>query len=207
LTGSAVLTGLSAHEESIDILSEPDALRLLASWADRASQPLPAEATQVAIECGYLPLALSVAGALVRDGSSWQDVVSALQAGKVRFLDHPSGSVFASMRLSVDFLDESLRERFLELAVFPEDEHIPEATVCQLWHQTAGLQSFESRRFLNALARKGLLYLDQTDGEHPGVSFHDLQHDFLLVVASDVKGLHQKLVEPYLGVLTGGGRD
>ena len=124
--------------------------------------------------------------------------MAALRAGKVRFLEHPSGSVFASMRLSVDFLSDDIRARYLELAVFPEDEVIPQETVSHLWARTAGLAEFETRKSLSELARKGLLYLDGTGTNGSVVNFHDLQHDFLRVMADDVKGLHNMLVDAYL---------
>lgn len=189
-----LVTAIGAHEERIDTLDATAAVGLLARWVDTDPAAMPAAASEVARECGYLPLALSVAGALVRDGTPWADLEQALRAGKVRFLEHPSGDVFASMRLSVDFLPEPARSRYLELAVFPEEEEIPEATICRLWARTGNLADYESRRLLQDFARKGLLYLDRVAAV---VSFHDLQHDFLRLVADDVKGLHDRLVAAY----------
>jgi hypothetical protein len=195
----ALLTAMGAHEESIDTLDSDMALSLLARWVGTDAASLPSESSDVASECGYVPLALSVAGALARDGVRWADLVKALKTGRVRFLDHPSGNVFASMRLSVDFLPDDVRARYLELAVFPEDTDIPESTVSRLWAETGLVDDFEARRLLHELARKGLLYLDGASADMT-VSFHDLQHDFLRLVAQDLVGLHGQLIDAYLGL-------
>jgi hypothetical protein len=50
---------------------------------------------------------------------------SALERGRLEFLDHPYGSVFSSLRLSTDALSDAERDRYFELAVFPDDADIP----------------------------------------------------------------------------------
>ena len=201
-----LLTAIGAHEVSIDLLDEDAAQLLLARWAGTEQTALPAAAADVAAAAGLVPLALSVAGALVHDGVPWADVLNALRAGKVTFLDHPSGNVFTSMRLSVDVLPDDVRARYLELAVFPEDTDIPESTIEQLWSRTGDLAGYETRRVLQRLARKGLLYVEPGEGDEATVSFHDLQHDFLRMVARDLAGLHGQLVDTFLaGAATAAG--
>jgi hypothetical protein len=51
---------------------------------------------------------------MVRDGTAWSDILPALEAGNLRFLDHPYASVFASLRLSLNALPENVRARYLE---------------------------------------------------------------------------------------------
>ena len=53
-----LLVGLGAEEHRIDLLSLSDALKMLAQWTGKENPDrLPAEAAEVAKECGYLPLA------------------------------------------------------------------------------------------------------------------------------------------------------
>lgn len=45
----------------------------------------------------------------------------ALRAGRLDYLNHPYGSVFASIGTSVAALDDTATARYVELAVFPDD--------------------------------------------------------------------------------------
>jgi hypothetical protein len=112
-----LLVALGARELPLDVLSADLALELLASWSRQARDILPAAAQKVAASCGYLPLALALAGARVQGGARWEEVLSALEHGRLEFLDHPYGSVFSSLRLSTDALPEAERDRYFELAV------------------------------------------------------------------------------------------
>lgn len=196
---ATVLTALGAEELTLEVLSEKAALQLLALWSGEAldTLPLEAEAEAVAKECGYLPLALAVAGAQVHDGRSWVDLAQTLKEGRLDYLDHPYGSIFTSLRLSVDALDEEIRHRYLELAVFPEDIPIPHATIERYWHHTGNLTSEQSHTLLGQLERKGLLYLNGDKGD-PKISFHDLQRDYLQLVAEDLTGLHTQLLSAHV---------
>src|SRR5262249_23926464 len=61
-----VLVGLGAEKHRVDVLSPNDALRMLAQWTgQKRTDTLPPEAAEVAQECGYLPLALAMVGAMV----------------------------------------------------------------------------------------------------------------------------------------------
>src|SRR6516225_3344599 len=196
-----LLVALGARELPLDLLSEDLALELLASWSGRPRAELPEAARKVAANCGYLPLALALAGARVQGGTSWEDVLSALENGRLEFLDHPYGSVFGSLRLSTEALSAAERGRYFELAVFPEDADIPVAAICTLWRHTGGMSPDASRDLLHRLHRKALLTLHD-DGS--GISFHDLQHDFLRLNIASLVDAHTALVDAYqAGALPG----
>jgi hypothetical protein len=182
------------------VLSRPLSLELLAAWSEQPRDRLPETVPEVAESCGDLPLALSLAGARVRDGAAWEDVLAALRLGDLEFLDHPYGSVFKSLRMSIDALPEEMAQRYGELAVFPEDTEVPASVVCRLWRHTGGLDDHQSRGLLRSLERKGLLYLTAGDADE-NLSFHDLQQDFLRLVAEDLSGLHNEMVDAYRGSL------
>ena len=120
-----LLVALGARELPLDVLSEDLALELLASWSGRPRAELPEAARKVAANCGCLPLALALAGARVQGGTSWEDVLSALENGRLEFLVHPYGSVFGSLRLSTEALSAAERERYFELAVVPRGRRHP----------------------------------------------------------------------------------
>ena len=197
---AGVLTAVGAEDVQLDVLSEDQALALLAEWVKQPASALPDEAGTLVRHCGYLPLAISVAGAMVRDGTVWTDLLEALEEGNLRFLDHPYASVFTSLRLSLDALQEDVRARYLELAVAPEDVPMPAAVVMRLWAHTGGLRNYESRKLLADLEKKGLLYLEG-EGDTASVRFHDLQRDFLQLAADDIRALHAKLLDAYARTL------
>jgi hypothetical protein len=184
-----LVTALGAQEHPLDVLSPGEALKLL---AEASGYREPSEA--VARECGYLPLALALCGAQVRDGRPWGDLLTALRAAELEFFDHPQGSVMRSLKVSVDALPAEKQERYRELAVLPEDERVAEAGVLKLW----GLPEHRGRALLAELHRKALL---RWDGR---ISLHDLQHDYLRATAQDLAGLHGRLLQSYAGSCSGG---
>jgi len=188
-----LLVALGALELPLDVLSEDLALELLASWSGQARGSLPAASRKVAESCGYLPLALALAGARVQSGASWDDVLSALEHGRLEFLDHPYGSIFKSLRLGTDALTASDRDRYFELAVFPEDADIPIDAICTLWRHTGEVQPGASHDLLLRLRRRALL----THHDDRRVSFHDLQHDFLRLNIASLVEAHAALVDAY----------
>ena len=196
-----LLVALAARELPLNILSEELALELLASWAGQQRAALPAAASEVAASCGYLPLALALAGARVASGARWENVASALKRGRLEFLDHPYRSVFGSLRLSTDALSASHRERYFELAVFPEDAVIPAAAICTLWGHTGAMESAGARDLLLRLHRRALLSRSE-DGER--ISFHDLQYDFLRLNIASLAEAHAVLVDAYRAVVMSG---
>jgi tetratricopeptide (TPR) repeat protein len=210
-----IITALGAVEHQLAVLSEDEALKLLAHWLSsrdgtldndeleylaQVKAHLPIEAHEVARECGYLPLALALSAAQVRDGASWEDVLQALHAVELDFLDHPHGSVLKSLKSSIDRLQAESPDQakhYLELAVFPKNVAVPEETVLMFWMHTGGLKKHNARRLLSVLAGKALL---QTEGERSQrrVSLHDLQHDYLRYVMKDkLEGLHIELLSAY----------
>lgn len=193
---SAVVTALGAAELPLDVLQPEAAVRLLAYWAGVAPHALPDEATAIVEECGRLPLALTLAGGRIRDGSAWSALLAALRARRADYLDHPLGGVFSSMQLSLDALPALQRERLQELAVFPEDVAIPLQTIARYWAYTGWLTAAQSLDLLQVLHGKGLLYLDET-AQHATVAFHDLQRDFLLLSVDRPATLHHRLLNAH----------
>ncbi len=199
---AGLLTGVQAAEHRLDALSDEQSLALLAEWSGQDPQALaqnPA-ATAIRRNCGHLPLAISVCGAMARDGVSWESLQKALERAKLKFLSkelpHYHSTVFSSLDASAATLREPEQCRYRELAVFPNDAAPSEATIYTLWTHTGGLEDFEAEELLIRLARKALLTLE---GESPQrrVRLHDLQHDYLRATAGELPMLHQTLLDAY----------
>ena len=68
---------LGARSLHLGDLEPAEAMQLLADWAGCNAETLPRAAAQLAAECGYLPFALAINGAMVRRGTPWQDLLDA----------------------------------------------------------------------------------------------------------------------------------
>lgn len=189
---ASVLAHVHAVPLQLERMPHAAALQLLARWAGIGIAELPPAAGEVVEHCGGLPLALALAGAQVAEGVGWNSLAQQLREGRLRFLDHPYGSVYESIGRSVDALPNAERARYLELAVFSEDAAVPVLTVQRLW-ALSGLDAAESERLLVRLARRSLLAL-QGAGQAARLSLHDLQHDFLRARCDDLQSLHGRLL-------------
>jgi WD40 repeat protein len=200
----SLVTALGAVEHSLDVLTDAAALQLLANWCDQDVGSLPSEAVSVASECGNLPLALVLCGAMARDGTPWSDMLEALEGADLTFIEgeipnYPYPDVLKALKVSVDALakeNPAAAEHYHKLAVFPADEAVPEAAVLTFWLHTDGLKERDARRLLTTLERKALLRLEG-DAPHRLVSLHDLQHDYLRAVVGDMSSLHERLLDAY----------
>jgi WD40 domain-containing protein/ATP dependent DNA ligase-like protein len=68
----SILTAVGARDLRLEGVAATFALDLLAAWAAVPRTSLPIEASQIAKEVAYLPLALSLAGAQIQEGGSWK---------------------------------------------------------------------------------------------------------------------------------------
>ena len=127
-----MLVGLGAEEHRVEVLSLNDALKMLAEWVGQKSvDKLPPEATEVAKECGYLPLALAMIGAMIRlQPPAWKDALDCLCASDLEdirqaFPGYPYPNVLRTIEVSIEALDNSDRERYLDLGMFLKINRYP----------------------------------------------------------------------------------
>jgi hypothetical protein len=180
-----VLVGLGAEEHRVGVLLLSDALKMLAEWVgEKSPDELPAEAAEVVKECGYLPLALAMIGAMIRRSKqppaiAWQDTLDCLRASdleeiKRSFPGYPYPDLLRAIEVSVEALDDSDRTRYLDLAVFPEDQPIPEATLRVLWK----LDARPTRKCMDTFDERSLATI-AAEAPSAGVTstliLHDLQ--------------------------------
>jgi hypothetical protein len=195
-----VLVGLGAERQRVDVLSTSDALKMLAEWVGQKSpDKLPPEAVEVAKECGCLPLALAMIGAMVQlDASSmaWQDALTRLRQADLAairriFRGYPYPDLLRAIYVSVEGLEAADQERYLDLAVFPPHQPIPEEALRVLWN----LDDVDTRDCMRRLAARSLATW-VTDGT--SLNLHDLQRDLIHKRREKVlPDLHWRLVEAW----------
>ncbi len=196
-------TATGAHAIELGILSPEAALQHLADWTGVGPDALPAAAKDVAKECGYLPFALALNGAMHQMGVAWPDLLDALRNAEIdyaeqRFKGYPYPTVLKSIQVSMDALDAADADagaRLRELAAFHANGGIPEGAVAVLWAHTANLAGRHVSKTLVQLAGKALIRLDGEPAARR-VLIHDLQRDYLVRVA-DAAALNTSLLTAY----------
>lgn len=200
-----ISTSLGATECRLDVLSDDESLQLLAEWAGETIGTLPAEAHEVVRECGRLPLALAIVGAMVRDSAyGWNSALHKLRSAdleKLRrdFPSYPYPDLLRAIRVGVDALWVEVQARYFDFGVFPEDTAIPEAVLQTFW-RPLDYDVHATHDLLDLLANKSLMRRD-TEGR---LTLHDLQFDYVRTQCGDRSALHNRLVDAYASVCQDG---
>lgn len=179
---------VGAHEHRADLLDLAQSRELLASWANVPLAELPPIADEIILECGRLPLALSVVGAILRGASAdfWNDTRHLLRnADLSAFQDQlPEGqdSFFKVVEVSFQRLKPELQERYKELAVLLEDMVAPLPILETLWN----VSEAEARRISRHFVDRSLA---QSHGAKESIRLHDLQLDYVRAQYRDKEAL------------------
>ena len=176
---SAIAAATGAREHEARLLTLAESRELLARWAGVAVDALPPESSTVIDECERLPLALSMTGAMLRGKPRvyWGQVLKRLlQADlekiQAQFPGYSQPNMLRVVGVSVDALDDALRERYLALAVLLEDMTVAPAVQRTLWNADEGESLETAERFIS-------LSLASRDGDAGGIRLHDLQLDYV----------------------------
>ena len=188
-----VLNDVDSEVQRIDVLPEATARGLLAQLTNRRVEALPTVTDRILEATGRVALAVALVGAAIGRGQrDWVHVAEELDFAATTFLDHPYADVFKAMQVALAD-DPWLAERYITLAVYPQDERVPIEAIARLWSHikmVSGLTA--TRELLAELADANLLVLDDD-----AITFHDLQHEFLLLRIHDMRQAHSDLLDAY----------
>ena len=202
---NSIANRLSAYQHPLEELDPPQALALLRQWT--GLDELPPVAPAVARECGYLPLALAMVGAYLRDKPQrWQRVLDKLQTADLekhkinrQLLPGYQYQLFQAVQVSLEALEDigdidaaDAQQRYLDFAVFPEDTPVPETVLATLW-QPLGLDEDDTEELLDELVDKSLLRWN----DQGRLYLHDLQYDYIRKRVEDLPALHGRWLEAY----------
>jgi hypothetical protein len=169
---------VGAHEHRADLLDLAQSRELLASWSEVPSGALPSIADDIIRECGRLPLALSVVGGMLRDTDTafWNDTLELLRRADLSAIEDllPKGqeSFFKTVEVSFQSLAPELQERYLSLAILPDDMSAPLLILQSLWN----VNEAQARRIRRQLVDRSLA---QADSSLESIRLHDLQLDYI----------------------------
>ena len=179
---------VAAREHRADLLDAEQARELLALWANAPTDEMPATAGDIADQCGRLPLALSVIGAMLRgtEARFWSDTLDLLRNADLSAIEGqlPEGqqSFFKAVEVSFQSLRPEMQERYKALAVLLEDMPAPLPILEALWD--AGRA--EAVRIVKLLVDRSLAQFDEAS---EGIRLHDLQLDYVRAQFPDREAL------------------
>jgi WD40 repeat protein len=168
---------VGAREHRADLLDEARARELFAAWAGRPIAQLPPQTDALIAECGRLPLALSVVGAMLRGKAPafWTDTLDLLRRADLSAIQArlPDGqdSFFKAVEVSFQSLSRPMQERYKALAVLIEDVPTPLPILEILW----GVDEAEARSASQHFVDRSLALRDGDEA----VRLHDLQLDYV----------------------------
>lgn len=191
----------------VDVMRRSEAIALLGFGLPAGfDEPL----SDLAERLGEWPLLLTLANAAlqdrVRDGrQSVVDAIAyvnkALLKKGVTFFDARDASarhqaVAKTIEISIERLTEGERQRFGELAVFPEDAKIPLSTLEKYWGRTGALDELDTETLCERLSRLSLVLVFEPTQRY--IRLHDVIRRFLMQrVGSDLARLHAELLSAH----------
>jgi WD40 repeat protein len=193
-----IIQKLGSQEYPLGLLSNEQALELLAQASEQAVKTLPSEAKAVVEECKNLPLALAMVGAMAKGKPNlWGGLLKRLKNAdlekiKQQFPEYPYPDLLRAIQVSVDALEPEIKERYLNFAVFPEDTPIPVGVLQTFW-EPEGLDELDVDEIVTTLVNRSLAQKDQSGR----LSLHDLQLDYVRKQANNLPALHGQLLQAY----------
>ena len=176
---ASIAAAMGAREHIADLLTDEQSREVLARWSRTRITHLPPIAAQLIHECGRLPLALSMVGAMLRGkpATYWKTVLEHLRNAdldkiKAQFPDYPYTDVLRAIQVSVDSLDETSRARYLALAVLLEEMAAAPSVQQCLWGVDENQAAETAEQFVS-------LSLAQRDQPEGSIRLHDLQLDYV----------------------------
>src|SRR2546426_621934 len=106
---AGIANRLGADLLPLALPTEHECHLLLADWIGTPPEEVRLIAREVVEQCGRLPLALALAGAMAAAGTSWQDLAAALGAAdlgflKAKFPDYPYADLLRAQQASLDVM-------------------------------------------------------------------------------------------------------
>uniref|UniRef100_A0A1J3I632 Putative disease resistance protein n=1 Tax=Noccaea caerulescens TaxID=107243 RepID=A0A1J3I632_NOCCA len=183
-------------------LEGEDARALLIQWASRPYNASPAEygdlLQKILKRCNGFPIVIEVVGISLngRSLNTWKGKVESWSEGET-VLDKPQPTVLECLQPSFNALEPNLKECFLDMGSFLEDQKICASAIIDIWMELYGRSSSNlCMKYLEDLASQNLLKLDSLGNEQEDGFYNEFlvtQHDILRELA-----IHQSESEAVL---------
>ncbi|MBN2267716.1 MAG: hypothetical protein JW725_05275 [Candidatus Babeliaceae bacterium] len=193
----SIVTSLGAREIKLGVMTPDQATKLLRKWAEKDDPAF----LQIAQRLGFLPLALQLAGAIMKaenwSGHEWLEEfrrISDIRLG--HYSDKPSDSLMVSLDLSVQVLPESDHFLYYSLGIFPEEAWVPRTVAVRLWQEhRLDLRELDCKRLVVELSKRSML---EWDDKSDRFTMHDMLREYTREQLGDRWiATHQTLLKTY----------
>ncbi|KAI3737064.1 hypothetical protein L2E82_27059 [Cichorium intybus] len=188
----------------LELLREEDAISLFCHAAFGTTSIPPGSdenlIKHIVEKCKGLPLALKVIGASLRDQPEmyWRGANNRLSRAQP-ICDSHEIELLNRMKISIDYLNEKVRNCFLDLGCFPEDKTMPLDVLINIWTELHDIDEEETFAIIHELSDKNLLTLvrDARGGDMYGSNYeisvcqHDVLRDLAIHISS-VESVNQR---------------
>ncbi|HEX7329902.1 MAG TPA: NB-ARC domain-containing protein [Pyrinomonadaceae bacterium] len=198
-----------AAKVHVDAMQQAEATALLAAGLDQ-DDGVRRALRELASRLGEWPLLLRLVNSALRnrienDRQSPRDAVTwinrALDKRGLTYFDARNSderhqAVVRTIGVSLDLLSAQERERYAELAIFPEDVEIPLATLEKLWARTGGFDEFDTEELCSRLNSFSLVW--SYDANQHRIRLHDVVRKFLIEQQGDkLPSIHAQLLHAH----------
>lgn len=193
----------------VDAMQREEATSLLAAGLEH-DDGLLWELTNLASRLGEWPLLLRLVNSALRnriqnDRQSPRDAITsinkALDKRGLTYFDaqNPEArdrAVARTIGVSLELLSAKDRERYSEMAIFPEDVEIPLSTLEKLWARTGAFDEFDTEELCSRLNRFSLLW--SYNANERRIRLHDVVRKFLIEQQGDkLPSIHAQLLDAH----------
>lgn len=191
-----IVTACGAKDYSIDILTLAQSRKLLEKKVGSISKDLTNLTNNIIKKCGFLPLAINIVGSILKgkDIEWWNDVQRDLDEARLENIEFSNvneqhESLYKAIQLSVNYLEEKYKKRYLDLSVFSNSQKIPQITLKIFWGE-------EYLKTIKLLTDSSLLF-EEKENNSKYYYLHDLQNDFIRSLEKNLKIKYIKLLKKY----------
>ncbi|XP_010547507.1 PREDICTED: probable disease resistance protein At5g66900 [Tarenaya hassleriana] len=177
---------------SLEPLKDEDAKTLLINWAGKPNFSFSSEfedlLQKILKRCNGFPLAIEVVGSSLKGKSlsSWKGLAEKWAKGD-KIVNTPHPKVLECFQPSIDALGTALKDCFLDMGSFLEDQKIRASTICDLWVELYRRGEYDALANLEDLSSQNLLKLVTLgrNGHEDGFfnEYMVTQHDILRKLA------------------------
>jgi len=199
----------SAERVHVDAMQQDEATALLAAGLDE-DDGLRRSLADLASRLGEWPLLLRLVNSALRNRiendrqsprNALEWINKALDKRGLTYFDADNSdardrAVARTIGISIGLLSPQNRERYGELAIFPEDVEIPLATLEKLWAKTGSFDEFDTEELCSRLNRFSLLW--SYDANQRRIRLHDVVRTFLIDQQGDnLRSVHAQLLDAH----------
>ena len=200
-----VAAEFGAMVQPVPLMAREEAVCLLEEWTEGNLRAIDVVLKERIVErLGRLPLALRFAGAQLRnrEPENWLTSFEVHQL-KAKRIEGMHDSLAKTFELSLEALGET-RPLYTALAIFKEDEPIPETALHRLWNGLANFDAAQTAELLEDLASRALLTLE-SKATPRRTSLHDLLRGLIVSELNDASRhhAHTSLLQAYRATCTG----